>query len=87
MRKLTKVEKKAAMAVIAMAAATAGAGIALLKKHTKYILQKAASTFKPEDEIEDETIDETVDGTVGSDNGDDTFVPKDNESDDPFTVE
>ena len=74
MRKLTKVEKKAALAVIAMATATAGAGIELLKKHTKYILQKAAATFKPEDD------------EVEGDNGDDTFAPKNNEADDPFTV-
>ena len=77
MRKLTKIEKKAALAVIAMATATAGAGIALLKKHTKYILQKAAATFKPEDE--------EADG-INGDNGDDTFAPKNNEADDPFTV-
>ena len=79
MRKLTKFEKKAALAVLAMAAGTAGAGIALLKKHTKYILQKAASTFRPEDE--------EAEG-INGDNGDDTdtFAPKDKEADDPFTV-
>ena len=76
MRKLTKVEKQAALAVIAMAAGTAGAGIALLKKHTKYILQKAASTFKPEEEADGDNVDDV----------DDTFAPKNNETDDPFTV-
>lgn len=45
MRRLTKTERAAAAAVLAMAASVAGAGAALLKKHTRLMAQKAASLF------------------------------------------
>lgn len=53
MRRLTKTERAAAAAVLAMAAGVAGTGITLLKKHTRLMAQKAASVFK-EDEASEE---------------------------------
>lgn len=50
MRRLTKTERAAAMAVLAMAASVAGAGVALLKKHTRMMAEKAASVFKEDEE-------------------------------------
>lgn len=52
MRRLTKTEKAAAAAVLAMAASVAGTGAALLKKHTRLMAAKAASMFKDEKECE-----------------------------------
>ena len=49
MRRLTNTEKKAAMVVIGMAAAAAGAGVSLLKKHARYVAMKAAAFFEGED--------------------------------------
>ena len=49
MRRLTKNEKAAAAAVLTLAAAVAGAGISLLKKHIRMINQKAAAAFQDED--------------------------------------
>ena len=37
-------------AVAAAAAGVVAAGVTLLKKHTKYMTEKAAATFDPEDE-------------------------------------
>lgn len=45
MRKLTKTERAAATAVLAMAAGAACSGAALLKKHTRLLAQKAAARF------------------------------------------
>ncbi|MDO5345543.1 MAG: hypothetical protein Q4E91_07345 [Lachnospiraceae bacterium] len=50
MRRLTKTEKAAAAAVLAMAASVAGTGIVLMKKYTRLMLQKAAAKFQDEDE-------------------------------------
>lgn len=49
MRKLTSVEKKAAIAVLGMAAAVAGTGVKLLKRRAVYFAQKAAATFRLEE--------------------------------------
>ena len=49
MRRLTNTEKKAAMVVIGMAAAAAGAGVSLLRKHARYVAMKAAAFFEGKD--------------------------------------
>ena len=43
--RMNKTEKAAAMAVLAMTAAVVTSGIKLLKKHTRYLAEKAAATF------------------------------------------
>ena len=48
-----RAERMAAMAVLAAAAAVAGAGVKLAKKHTVWLMQKAAATFKDD---EDESL-------------------------------
>lgn len=67
MRRLTKTEKAAAAAVLAMAATVAGTGISLLKKHARLMSQKAAATFKDDDEpdAEEEMTEESVTGDEG----------------------
>lgn len=52
MRRLTKTEKAAVAAVLAAAAGVAGAGITLLKKHSRLMAQKAASMFKDDTETD-----------------------------------
>ena len=47
---MNRLERKAALAVAAAAAGVVAAGVTLLKKHTKYMTEKAAATFDPEDE-------------------------------------
>ena len=59
MRKLTNLEKKAAMAVLAMTGAVVVSGVKLLKKHTKYMAQKAAAFFA--DDKEDGTSEPAQD--------------------------
>ena len=54
MRRLTKAEKAAAMAVISMAAAAAASGAALLKGYARYMARKAASRFPMDEEGEAE---------------------------------
>ena len=45
---IRKAERLAAMAVLTAAAAVAGAGYRLAKKHTALLMKKAAATFKDE---------------------------------------
>ena len=64
---LTKVERMAAAAVLSMSAGVAAAGIALLRRHAKYLAERAASTFGEEDELDplvwpEEAVWESVDG-------------------------
>ena len=47
--RLTKVERAAAGAVLAIAASVAGAGISLLRRHGRYMARKAAAAFRDED--------------------------------------
>lgn len=58
MRRLTKTERAAAAAVLAMAATVAGTGISLLKKHTRMMSQKAAAHFKEEEEVDAKQTEE-----------------------------
>lgn len=50
MRRLTKAERAAAAAVLAMAVSVAGTGIKLLKKHSRLIAEKAAAYFREDEE-------------------------------------
>ena len=52
--RLTKAERAAAMAVVTMTAAVVTAGVKLIRRHTDYMLQKAAAHFK-DDEIKEGT--------------------------------
>ena len=55
--RLTRAERKAALAVLAMTGAVVVSGIKLLKKHTKYMTQKAAAFFKDgEDEGQESAV-------------------------------
>ena len=47
---MNRLERKAALAVAAAAAGIVVSGVSLLKKHTKYMTQKAAATFDPQEE-------------------------------------
>ncbi len=47
--RLTKTERAAAMAVVGMTAAVVAGGVKLLKRHTAYIIQKAAAHFNDEE--------------------------------------
>ncbi len=49
---MTKLERKAAIAVAALTAGVVVSGIELMKKHTRYLAEKAAATFGREDEEE-----------------------------------
>ncbi len=53
MRKMNRTERAAAMLVVTAAAAVAGAGYKLLKKHTAYVVQKATAFFKNDAETEE----------------------------------
>ncbi len=61
MRRLTKAERMAAMAVIGAAAAVTGAGVTLLKKHARYMTRKAAAFFDREGALDDLVVDEAAD--------------------------
>ena len=50
---MTRLERKAALAVATATAGVIVSGIALIKKHTRYLTQKAAATFGPEDDEEE----------------------------------
>lgn len=52
---MNKLERKAALAVAAAAAGVIVSGVSLIRKHTRYLAQKAAATFRPEDEDEELT--------------------------------
>ena len=47
---MNRLERKAALAVAAAAAGVIVSGITLIKKHSKYLTQKAAATFDPNEE-------------------------------------
>ena len=51
MIRLTKAEKAAAMAVAGMTVTVAAAGVRLLRRHTRYMIRKAAAHF--ETDLED----------------------------------
>ncbi len=66
MRRLTRAERAAAMAVLGMAAATTAAGVKLLARHTRILAEKAAAHFQDEDEelaegISAENVEKEVD--------------------------
>ncbi|HCI74195.1 MAG TPA: hypothetical protein DHV42_06625 [Lachnospiraceae bacterium] len=50
---MTQLEKKAALAVAAATAGVIASGVALMKKHARYLTQKAAATFGPDDADDD----------------------------------
>ena len=54
--RLTKLERKAAAAVLVMTATVVVSGVRLLRKHSRYMAQKAAAFFK--DEKDEETAQE-----------------------------
>ena len=47
---MNRLERKAALAVATAAAGVVVSGVALLKKHTRYMTEKAAATFDPDEE-------------------------------------
>ena len=47
---MNKLERKAAMIVAAATAGVIVSGVRLMKRHTKYLAEKAAATFGPDDE-------------------------------------
>ena len=47
---MTKLERKAALAVAAATAGVIVSGVSLIRKHARYLTQKAAATFDPQDE-------------------------------------
>ncbi|MBO7711816.1 MAG: hypothetical protein J6S83_15205 [Lachnospiraceae bacterium] len=50
--RLTKLERKAAAAVLVMTATVVVSGVRLLKKHSRYMAQKAAAFFRDEKDEE-----------------------------------
>ena len=52
---MTKLERKAALAVAAATAGVIVSGVSLIRKHARYLTQKAAATFDPQDEDEELT--------------------------------
>lgn len=58
--RLTKLERKAAAAVLVMTATVVVSGVRLLRKHSRYMAQKAAAFFK--DEKDEETSQEAAVG-------------------------
>ena len=55
---MTKQERQAALAVAAATAGVIVSGVSLIRKHTRYLTQKAASTFGPDDADDREEMDE-----------------------------
>ena len=55
---MTKLERKAALAVAAATAGVIVSGVSLLRKHTRDLTQKAASTFGPDEMNDKEEMDE-----------------------------
>ena len=58
MRRLSKAERAAALAVAAAAVSVAGTGYKLIKKHSEYVIKKAAAFFKNDQEIRE--LDEAI---------------------------
>ncbi len=59
---MTKLEKKAALAVLGLAAGVTVAGVKLLKKHAVYVAKRSAAFFKDEEEpLADRTGEVTED--------------------------
>ena len=66
MIRLTKAEKAAAMAVAGMTVTVAAAGIRLLRRHTRYMIRKAAAHFETDLEEADEETGEKAGEKVQS---------------------
>lgn len=49
---MTKLERKAAMIVAAATAGVIVSGVKLIKRHTRYLTEKAAATFGTDDQEE-----------------------------------
>ena len=62
---MNRLERKAALAVAAATAGVIVSGVSLIKKHTKYLTQKAAATFDPQEEDEELTKEALAAGTDG----------------------
>lgn len=58
MRRISKAERAAALAVAAAAVTVAGTGYKLIKKHTAYVIQKATAFFKNDPETKE--LDEAI---------------------------
>ena len=58
---MNKLERRAAMIVAAAAAGVVVSGVKLMKKHTRYLAEKAAATFGPDDEAWEEPAAEETD--------------------------
>ena len=71
---MTKLERKAALAVAAATAGVIVSGVSLLRKHTRYLTQKAASTFGPDEMNDKEEMDELT-KRLAEDNVTLTFTP------------
>ena len=61
---MNRLERKAALAVATAAAGVVVSGVALLKKHTRYMTEKATATFDPDEEEDwfkeaEEAVDKT----------------------------
>ena len=52
--RLTRAERRAAMAVLAMTATVVVSGIKLLKKHADYLAKQAAAKFREEPEAQED---------------------------------
>jgi hypothetical protein len=69
---MNKMERKAAMIVAAATAGVIVSGVKLMKKHTKYLAEKAAATFGPdneeqtEPEVDEERTEPEADEDTGS---------------------
>jgi len=50
--RLTKAERMAAMAVLGMTAAVVTSGVRLIRRHTRYVTQKAAAFFEAQEAAE-----------------------------------
>lgn len=50
---MTRLERKAALMVAAATAGVIVSGVSLLKKHAKYLTEKAAATFSEDEDQED----------------------------------
>ena len=61
---MNKLERKAAMIVAAATAGVIVSGVRLMKRHTKYLAEKAAATFGPDEEEWIEPDEEEDTGSV-----------------------
>ena len=67
---MTKLERKAAMIVAAATAGVIVSGVKLIKKHTRYLAEKAAATFGTDDgedldnSVAEEALEESAEETL-----------------------